>query len=136
MARRVGNVARLRDHHVRSRVQVLSGAAAAVAYHAGYVADLKWSAGMDLPVRYDWLLLPDQTYESLSQVQSHLRDRAFRNPCSSAHACAAPEGRAHGADTCACAGVPACAAAGLPADTSDRRAQPYPIRLVNWFMSK
>src|SRR5438270_2078499 len=34
------------------------------------------------------------------------------NPCSSAHACAAPEGRAHGADTCACAGVPACAAAG------------------------
>src|SRR5882762_3289702 len=45
-----------------------------------------------------------------------------RNPCSSAHACASPEGRAHGADTCACAGAPACAAASLPADTSDRRA--------------
>src|SRR2546421_8598581 len=32
-----------------------------------------------------------RSYESLSQVQSHLRDHAFRNPCSSAHACAAPE---------------------------------------------
>src|SRR6266480_1215343 len=31
------------------------------------------------PIGYDWLPLLDQAYESLSQVQSHLRDRAFRD---------------------------------------------------------
>src|SRR2546429_104585 len=45
-----------------------------------------------------------------------------QNPCSSARACAAPEGRGPGADTCACAAARACVIAGPPGDTSDRPA--------------
>src|SRR5579871_2368885 len=45
-----------------------------------------------------------------------------QNPCSSARACAAPEGLALDAGTCACDDARACVFEGLPADTNDGRA--------------
>jgi len=49
-----------------------------------------------------------------------------QNPCSSARACAAPEGRALDAGTCACDDARACVFEGLPADTNDGHASCSP----------